>query len=260
VIATSAGSTLPEFVRLYFQREGHAFLQAIFLACVADGQISQSEWDYLFRVTSQLGLSAEEMLAAIGLQSRQFVDRVLQEAKADGVITQQEQDSLLWLLHNLRLPADYCNYVLREIERVNAPPPSLTVQPPPRRAAHASCVDIPPKGRYAIDVVGESKYQHELSRLCGGKQRDSVDLCFPAILYLEDHNPYDDHAVRIDIHGDTVGYLSRETARRFRRWLKRNGHIAKAAQCHANIRGGWHRGPDDEGHFGVFLDLPLRDV
>ena len=75
---------------------------------------------------------------------------------------------------------------------------------------------------------------------------------------MENSNPYDALAVRVDILGNTVGYLSRDYARRFRRWLKRNGHRAKCAHCQANVRGGWYRGANDEGHFGVFLDLPLR--
>lgn len=110
-----------------------------------------------------------------------------------------------------------------------------------------------------FQAAAELHYQDALSRLCGGKQRDSADVCFSAWLYLENSNPYDHLAVRVDIQGDTVGYLSRDYARRLRRWLKRHGHTAKAAQCQANIRGGWYRGPDDQGHFGVFLDLPLRD-
>jgi hypothetical protein len=37
-----------------------------------------------------------------------------------------------------------------------------------------------------------------------------------AILTLENDNPYDRNAVRVDIDGLTVGHLSRSDARRFR--------------------------------------------
>lgn len=256
-IAASAGCNLPQFTRMYFQREGEAFLRTIFLACVADGHFSQSDWDYLIHATNQLGLSADQLFSAIEPHARHFVAHVLAEAKADGVFTQLEQDTLKSLLHNLRLPTDFCLHVLGEIDRVNNPPALSTRSPP--RIESPSCISIEPKGRFAIDVVGESKYQDALTRLCGGKQHDSADACFLAVLYLENTNPYDNRAVRVDIHDNTVGYLSRDCARRFRRWLKRHGHTAKAAQCQANVRGGWYRGPDDEGHFGVFLDLPLRE-
>ena len=69
----------------------------------------------------------------------------------------------------------------------------------------------------------------------------------------------DPKAVRIEIEGETVGYLSRENARDYRDALRRAGHPRLArATCKANIRGGWDRGPDDRGHFGVWLDIPIQ--
>ena len=74
-------------------------------------------------------------------------------------------------------------------------------------------------GIFAIDVVGESRYQRELSKLCGGKTEDGHEHQCTAHLILEDDNPHDEQAVRIDISGYTVGYLNRKNARAFRKEL-----------------------------------------
>ena len=80
-----------------------------------------------------------------------------------------------------------------------------------------------------------------------------------AQLVLENDNPHDSMAVRVDIQGQTVGYLSREHARQYRRQLERAGYPSTDAYCNARIRGGWDRGEGDQGQYGVFLDLPIDD-
>jgi hypothetical protein len=70
------------------------------------------------------------------------------------------------------------------------------------------------------------------------------------------HNPYDSKAIRVDIQGNTVGYLSRENARQYRKRLEKAGHKGMTATCFAMVVGGWDRGSGDKGHFGVRLDLP----
>lgn len=111
-------------------------------------------------------------------------------------------------------------------------------------------------GDFEIEVVGESHYQQALERICGGRSEDGAEEYVTAILVLEDTNPYDKMAVRVDIEGHTVGHLSRDNARAYRRQLKAAGHPRLTATCNAVIRGGWDRGGGDRGHFGVRLDLP----
>jgi tellurite resistance protein len=119
-IAASVGCNLPQFARAFFQNEGHGFLRSIFLACVADNSISQSDWNYLLHVTQQLGLQQHEMLEVVQPQARQFVERVLAEAKSDGRISPQEQQTLGWLLNNLGLPADFHAYAVSEMRLVQS--------------------------------------------------------------------------------------------------------------------------------------------
>lgn len=114
-------------------------------------------------------------------------------------------------------------------------------------------------GKFACEVVGESKYQHHLEQIAGGRSEDSAKIRKRAILVLENNNPHDAKAVCVRIDGLRVGYLSRAFARSYREQLLKanapNGHY----WCDALIVGGWNRGGDDRGHFGVRLDLPVND-
>jgi hypothetical protein len=117
---------------------------------------------------------------------------------------------------------------------------------------------LPGPGTYSIEVVGESYYQDALEAICGGRTEDGAHLVVEAVLVHEDSNPYDNQAIRVYIHGYTVGYLSRENARQYRRRLRQARHPGITASCSARIVGGWDRGPEDRGYFGVLLDLPAE--
>jgi hypothetical protein len=104
---------------------------------------------------------------------------------------------------------------------------------------------------YSGEVVGESHYQRNLLKIAGGKAPEGVEIFVEAKLVLEDANPHDKHAVRVDIAGLTVGYLPRDRA-----FAWRAGRPPLNYSCRAVIRGGWDRGGQDQGNFGVWLDLP----
>jgi hypothetical protein len=125
-----------------------------------------------------------------------------------------------------------------------------TLQPPHRP------VNLPGPGRFDVEIVGESHYQVALEAICGPRTDDGEDRVVEAWLVLEDTNPYDALAVRVDIDGHPVGYLSRANARAYREQLAAQAVGVVRASCLARIRGGWDRGPDDHGFYGVFLDLP----
>lgn len=111
-------------------------------------------------------------------------------------------------------------------------------------------------GEYGYDVVGESNYQQALEAICGGRTEVSANELVEAVLLCEDSNPYERQAVRVDVQGRTVGYLSRPDAWDFRRFLAESGCPGHPAVCAAVIRGGWYRDAADFGHYGVKLDLP----
>lgn len=107
-------------------------------------------------------------------------------------------------------------------------------------------------GIFEAEVVGESHYQGNLLALCGSRAPDGVQKYFVAELVPEDANPHDSQAVRVDINSKTVGYLPRAAART---WRARNDS-RHSVRCNAVVRGGWDRGANDQGSFGVWLDLP----
>ena len=113
-------------------------------------------------------------------------------------------------------------------------------------------------GGYDFNIVGESHYQDALERICGCRSEESARKDTEACLYLENNNKYDKLAVRVDIEGSTVGYLSKQDARSYRKQLKNLGHENLVGICGAIVVGGWYRSSSDAGHFGVKLDLPLN--
>lgn len=100
-------------------------------------------------------------------------------------------------------------------------------------------------GSYSQEVVGESNYQPALRAAAGSGYETR---CVAAVI-LDDHNEYDNNAIRIEVDGRTVGYLSREDAREYRREIKRTGQ-ASTIYVNAKIFGG------GEKHYGIWLDLP----
>lgn len=73
---------------------------------------------------------------------------------------------------------------------------------------------LPPyAGAYRdLDIVGESFRQDEIEQLWS----TGSDGTFTAVLIPEDDNPHDENAVRVEVEGLHVGYLSRECAKDYR--------------------------------------------
>jgi hypothetical protein len=113
-------------------------------------------------------------------------------------------------------------------------------------------------GIYSINAVGESYYQNELKTICNGTSYEGHQEIVEAVLVLEDNNPHDNNAIRIDIKGTTVGYLSRQDAKVYREQFKKLGYSSSSILCPSMIIGGWDRNGNDYGHFGVKLDLPVN--
>lgn len=109
-------------------------------------------------------------------------------------------------------------------------------------------------GNYDFDIVGESNYQDALERVAG-RSDESAEYYCTAQLVPEPKNPHDNRAIRVDIDGQPVGYISRSETIDFHRVLR-----GRPASVDAIIVGGWERGKRGRGHFGVKLDIaiPIR--
>lgn len=113
-----------------------------------------------------------------------------------------------------------------------------------------SAVILEGDGRFRLPVVGESFCEDAFLSICGPRTPIGYDLIVDAALIPESDNRFDTKAVRVEVRGKRVGYLSRSMARRYRVRFGR-----RTVYCKAKIIGGWDRGGGDSGHFGVRLDL-----
>lgn len=105
---------------------------------------------------------------------------------------------------------------------------------------------------FPLRVVGTSFHVENLVALCGPATDHVRRTPKEAVLVLEDDNPHDPNAVRVDIDGLVVGHLSRADAVLFReqyaRWAR------KGMPCDAIIVS---RRSDAASDYGVRLDLDL---
>ena len=115
-------------------------------------------------------------------------------------------------------------------------------------------------GTFDQEVVGESHYQRNLKRICGGYKNEGIRLRAVAVLVCEDGNEHDEQAVRVDIQGHTVGYLSREDARTYRKRIDKTGNEGITISCNAKVVGGRKTGVFSSTNFGVWLDLPIDEL
>lgn len=106
-------------------------------------------------------------------------------------------------------------------------------------------------GRRELAVRGESLHQDELLTLAGGRRPyGGVELDAVAELVALFNR------VVVLIDDTEVGSLSREDARRLAPVIREARREHGAATCRAVVRGGWDRGGEDVGMFGVVLFLP----
>lgn len=122
---------------------------------------------------------------------------------------------------------------------------------------------ISPYSNYPKAIVGEQSYQDNIKNVLGyidDEQKRIREDGFTAELILEDDNPFDPgNAVRVDIDGETVGYLSKSDASWYRRAFAKLGLTDTVGMCGAAISG--KRDSNYEDHnFGVFLDIDLKNL
>lgn len=113
----------------------------------------------------------------------------------------------------------------------------------------------PSQGDFEFDVVGEANYQDSIKSIVGDHGDDTPSEIFKALIIPENDNKYDHQAVRIDVNSKTVGYLSREDARSFRRRLSSKKISIKITSCNAGFTGGYIKSDGIRASYGVRLDI-----
>jgi hypothetical protein len=111
-------------------------------------------------------------------------------------------------------------------------------------------------GKYEFAVVGVSRYRPALEKIYGDDHREVEGKQVDAVLVLEENNSHDKSAVRLDIQGQTVGYLSGDLAREYRRRLSEGVYLKVRGICKAKITSRMYRSLGAD--FNVRLDLPAK--
>jgi hypothetical protein len=110
------------------------------------------------------------------------------------------------------------------------------------------------EGDDLVRAVGVSHYQPILLELTRSSIGDEVRSEARATLAPEPHNPHDANAIAVQVDGQTVGYLARDEAPRWKdvvQALAEHGHVAAAEAMIAGRGGG-----SGTANLGVFLRLP----
>lgn len=150
--------------------------------------------------------------------------------------SQVSESASLGLRFNFRRPATEGPYAPRKRDHT-----------PPRHRWRLVRLE----SRGCVDVVGESNYQPALNAITGRRGWVEVRHECTAVLVLEPTNPYDPNAVRVEIKGHLVGYLSRQDAIGYGPYLRRLASDRQLPCCQALISG---RGQGSETqNMGVFL-------
>lgn len=100
---------------------------------------------------------------------------------------------------------------------------------------------------YNFNIVGEGSYQSNLKKIAGPKEEQSKFHQCSAKVTSEPTNKFDKNAIKVEINGMLVGYLSRVDAQKL--VGRRVNKVVSAV-----IDGGWDNS-DGEGSYGVKLAI-----
>lgn len=110
-------------------------------------------------------------------------------------------------------------------------------------------------GTFNIAVVGTSHHRSEIASIAQNPLGINALVVCIAYLVPDNQNPHDLNAVRVVIEGQTVGYLSRDFAKRYRLWISGlPGHIQQVSVA-AAITNGLQTG-DKAYEYTIELDIP----
>lgn len=109
-------------------------------------------------------------------------------------------------------------------------------------------------GTFKSDVAGKSFYQDAIGRVASTAGDGEVTVLL-ARLIPEGYNRDEEFAVRVELNGNRIGYLSKTDAPKFRRKLTTEKIGAQVTTCNAKIRGDGAGGKDMKSSYGVFLDI-----
>lgn len=109
--------------------------------------------------------------------------------------------------------------------------------------------------KFELDITREDQYRDTLKAIYEPRIPRGVNQ-FETWFILEDRNPHSKNAVRVEIRGKQVGYLTPEAAILPCQHLKVRGTSKGDGQCQAVITGGRIISDCRKGSYGVSLAIP----
>ncbi|MBI5951861.1 MAG: hypothetical protein HY865_09405 [Chloroflexi bacterium] len=118
--------------------------------------------------------------------------------------------------------------------------------------------------KYPLSIEGELHYQSNIQNVAMYIDDDKKSFredSFTAELFFEDENPHDPgNAIRVEIDGETVGYLADYRAKKYRKALQKIGITEPVIGCCGAAIFGKREDEYEDMNFGVWLDLDLKDL
>jgi hypothetical protein len=111
-------------------------------------------------------------------------------------------------------------------------------------------------GRYDFGLVGVSRYLLNLEKIYGTDHADDEGKVVDAVLILDNNNAKDKNAVRVEVQGQTVGYLPPDLAKAYRRRLQEGAYLNARGICKARITSRMYRSIGAD--YVIRLDLPEK--
>ncbi len=114
---------------------------------------------------------------------------------------------------------------------------------------------------HRVAVTGEGHYLAAFDAAFGPRRKQGARMGVEVVVTLhhEPTNPYDPNAIAVHLGGATCGYLPRTAIPAILPTIIALAAAGKVAACEAVITGGWDRGPDDQGSYGMTLSVAGPD-
>ena len=110
---------------------------------------------------------------------------------------------------------------------------------------------------FSLGIVGESNYQKALANAKRNVKNYNGVAHIKVILSLEPENQYDPNAIVVTTEQqETIGYLSRDAAKKYQEGFKLWASTGRSVHCQAKLVGGEGR----KKHIGAWLDLATPEA
>lgn len=109
-----------------------------------------------------------------------------------------------------------------------------------------------------IEISGESFYHDAIIDVIGEPTEDGHDVTVNGRLVRDPSNNYDSNAIKCIINGRHVGFVNRDDAEDISRYMDSHNITEILVSC--EVTGGWSRGKNDSGFFGITAYAPSKFV